>query len=94
METKNTEIEVLMIKDSLKALNLPLFGEPRKIEEGYELVIGLEHKNRIAKKTIKSMMESKNLSVKEIDVFLDKCGHYGYALVNPIMETEVSDGRI
>lgn len=94
MNTNLTENDISKIKDSLKTLDFPLLGEPRKIETGYEIVIGLEHKKRIAKKTIKALLQSKQLLVLEIDVFLDKCGHYAYALINPIHNEEVTDGRI
>ena len=93
MELKTVDNEVFLIKNSLKSLGLPLLGEPRKTETGYEIIISLEHKKRIAKKTVRELLESKNLSVSVIDVFIDNCGHYAYSVVNPILETEVHNGR-
>lgn len=92
MDTNNTENAITAIKDSLKSLGFQLIGEVRQIENGFELVINLENKKRIAKKTIKSLLESKNLIVSDIDVFIDICGHYAYALVNPGNRNEVSNG--
>lgn len=94
MESVNQEIDISRIKDSLKALAFPLLGEPRKIETGYEIVIGLEHRKRIAKKTVKAELESQNLLVSEVDVFIDECGHYAYALVTPKEESEVINGTV
>lgn len=92
MDTNNTEISITTIKYSLETLGFPLLGEVRKFEDGYEIVINLESKNRIAKHTLRKMIESKNLSVSIIDVFTDSCGHYAYAVVNPVMGREVCNG--